>query len=222
MPFMSKAASSFTGFPAEAFDFYDRLGDNNNRTWWNEHKAEYVSAIKEPLEALLAELEPEFGTPKVYRPYNDTRFAKGKPPIKDHQGGVVEVEDAMGYYVQVSGSGLMVAGGWYAPQGDQTARYRESVEGPAGAELERMLKSMKRSWEIDGDPVKTQPRGYSADHPRIGLLRNRRITVARHYPVEPWLGSRKAFTTVRDGWRSMRPLMEWLVDFVGPAADPGA
>jgi uncharacterized protein (TIGR02453 family) len=176
---MSKAATAFTGFPAEAFDFYERLGDNNNKTWWNEHKGEYLAAIKEPLAALLAELEPEFGTPKIYRPYNDTRFAKGKPPIKDHQGGVVEVEDAMGYYVQISGSGLMVAGGWYAPQGDQTARYRESVEGPAGAELERMLKSMKRTWEIDGDPVKTQPRGYTADHPRIDLLRNRRITVAR-------------------------------------------
>jgi len=218
---MAATTASFTGFPSEAFDFYDRLGDNNNRTWWNAHKAEYVHAVKEPMEALLSELEDEFGAGKVYRPYNDTRFAKGKPPIKDHQGGVVEVEDAMGYYVQLSSAGLMVAGGWYAPQGQQTARYRSSVEGPAGAELERMLKSMRRSWEIDGDPVKTQPRGYSADHPRIELLRNRRLTVARHYPVEPWLGTRKSFTTLRDGWRAMRPMMEWLEDFVGPASDPG-
>ena len=218
---MAATTAAFTGFPSEAFDFYDRLGDNNNRTWWNAHKADYVRAVKEPMEALLSELEGEFGAPKVYRPYNDTRFAKGKPPIKDHQGGVVEVEDAMGYYVQLSGAGLMVAGGWYAPQGQQTARYRSSVEGPAGAELERLLKSMRRTWDVDGDPVKTQPRGYSADHPRIALLRNRRLTVARHYTVEPWLGTRKAYTTVRDGWRAMRPMMEWLVDFVGPASDPG-
>jgi hypothetical protein len=46
--------------------------------------------------------------------------------------------------------------------------------------------------------------------------------VARHYPVEPWLGTRKALTTVRADWRSMRPLIEWLADFVGPANDPGA
>lgn len=215
-------ASAFTGFPAEAFDFYDRLADNNTRPWWNEHKDEYLTTVKAPLEALLAELEPEFGTPKVYRPYNDTRFAKGKPPIKDHQGGVVEIEDAMGYYVQLSAQGLMVAGGWYAPQGQQTARYRESVDSPPGAELERILKSMGRTWEIDGDPVKTRPRGYAPDHPRIELLRNRRLTVAKHYPVEAWLGTRKGFTVVRDGWRGMRPMMEWLADYVGPANDPGA
>ena len=222
MPVMSTASVAFTGFPSDAFEFYDRLADNNNKTWWTAHKDEYLRTVKEPMEALLADLEDDFGVAKVFRPYNDIRFAKGKPPIKDHQGGVVEVEDAMGYYVQLSGSGLMVAGGWYAPQGEQTARYRQSVEGPAGAELERMLTVMRRTWEVDGDPVRTQPRGYTADHPRIALLRNRRLTVARHYPVEPWLGTRKAFTTVRSGWRAMRPMMEWLVDFVGPAADPGA
>jgi uncharacterized protein (TIGR02453 family) len=153
---MAKPAvtDSFTGFPVEAFDFYDRLADNNDKPWWNEHKHEYLQFVREPLQALLDELEPEFGKPKVYRPYNDTRFAKGKPPIKDHQGGVVEIEDAMGYYLQLSAGGLMVAGGWYAPQGQQNARYRESVDGPPGAELERMVKSMKRTWEMDGDPVK--------------------------------------------------------------------
>jgi uncharacterized protein (TIGR02453 family) len=221
---MAKVATpvDFTGFPVEAFDFYDRLADNNDKPWWNEHKDEYNRFIKEPLVAMLEELSSEFGEFKVFRPYNDTRFSKDKTPIKEHQGGVVNVEDAIAYYVQVSATGLMVAGGWYAPEGQQITRYRESVEGPAGAELERVLASMKRRWEIDGRPVKTQPRGYSADHPRIGLLRNRALTVARQYPVEPWLGTRKALTTVRADWRSMRPLIEWLADFVGPANDPGA
>jgi uncharacterized protein (TIGR02453 family) len=221
---MAKATTpaDFTGFPVEAFDFYERLADNNNKPWWNEHKEEYTRLVKEPLLALLAELVDEFGESKVFRPYHDTRFSKDKTPIKEHQGGVVSVEDAIAYYVQVSATGLMVAGGWYAPEGQQIARYRESVEGPAGAELERILASMTRRWQIDGRPVKTHPRGYSADHPRIALLRNRALTVARHYPVEPWLGTRRAFTTVRADWRAMRPLIDWLADFVGPANDPGA
>jgi uncharacterized protein (TIGR02453 family) len=216
------AAEKFTGFPVEAFDFYDRLADNNNRPWWNEHKDEYTRAVRDPLVALLDELAPEFGTPHMFRPYKDTRFSKDKTPIKDHQGGFVEIEDAVGYYVQVSASGLMVAGGWYAPAGPQVARFRQSVDGPAGAELERILAGVRRRFEVDGRPLKTQPRGYSADNPRIDLLRFRALTVARHYPVEPWLGTRKAFTAVRGDWRAMRPLMEWLADFVGPAADPGA
>jgi uncharacterized protein (TIGR02453 family) len=216
------AAEKFTGFPVEAFDFYDRLADNNNRPWWNEHKDEYTRAVRDPLVALLDELSAEFGAPHLFRPYKDTRFSKDKTPIKDHQGGFVEIEDAVGYYVQVSASGLMVAGGWYAPAGPQVARFRQSVDGPAGAELERILAGVRRRFEVDGRPLKTQPRGYAADNPRIDLLRFRALTVARHYPVEPWIGTRKAFTSVRGDWRAMRPLMEWLADFVGPAADPGA
>ncbi len=166
---MAGNESRFEGFPSEAFDFYDALADNNTKPWWNEHKSDYTMYVRDPLLALLGELRPEFGEPHVFRPYRDARFSKDKTPIKDHQGGFVGVEDAMGYYVQISGKGLMVAGGWYAPEGDQIARYRTSVDGPAGAELERILATMKRTWEIDGRPVKTRPRGYDADHPRIEL-----------------------------------------------------
>lgn len=211
----------FEGIPAEAFDFYDALADNNTRPWWNEHKAEYTQFVREPLTELLDELSAEFGTPHLFRPYRDARFSKDKTPIKDHQGGTVELEDAIAYYVQVSGAGLMVAGGWYSPQGEQIARYRQAVDDPLGAELERILKTVRRRFEVEGNPVKTRPRGYDADNPRIDLLRNRMLTVARSYPVEPWLGTRKVFTTVRADWRAMRPLLEWLADNVGPASDPG-
>ena len=149
---MAGSESRFEGFPSEAFDFYDALADNNTKPWWNDHKSDYTAFVRDPLLALLEELRAEFGEPHVFRPYRDARFSKDKTPIKDHQGGFVGVEDAMGYYVQVSGGGLMVAGGWYAPEGEQIARYRTSVDGPAGAELERILASMKRTWEIDGRP----------------------------------------------------------------------
>jgi uncharacterized protein (TIGR02453 family) len=218
---MTDAPARFEGFPAEAFDFYDALAANNTRPWWNEHKADYQRYVRDPLVALLGELQSEFGDAHIFRPYRDSRFSKDKAPIKDHQGGVVQVEDAIAYYVQVSANGLMVAGGWYAPEGDQIARYRVSVDGPAGAELERILTSVRRRFEVDGRPLKTRPRGYELDHPRIDLLRNRALTVARTYPMSPTLGTRKALTTVRADWRAMRPLIEWLADYVGPATDPG-
>lgn len=214
------AASGFGGFPAEAFDFYEALADNNTRTWWNEHKPEYERAVKGPLQALLDELSAEFGVGKLFRPYNDTRFAKGKPPIKEHQGAVVELEDAVAYYVQVSAGGVMVAGGWYAPQGPQIHRFREAVDGPRGAELERLVVAARRRFDVDGRPLKTRPKGYDADNPRIDLLRYRALTVARTYPVGADLGTRKALTMVRNDWRAMRPLLEWLADNVGPGSDP--
>lgn len=210
----------FTGFPIEGFEFYDALGADNTREWWRDHKGEYERYVKAPMLALLTELGAEFGTPHVFRPYRDARFSKDKTPIKDHQGGVIKVEDAIAYYVQVSATGLMVAGGWYAPEGAQVARFRTAVDGAPGAELERILSGLRRSWTIDGRPLKTRPRGYDADHPRIDLLRFRALTASRSYGVEPWMGTRKAFTTVRDRWRAMQPLVEWLADHVGPATDP--
>ena len=219
---MARPASPapFAGFPVEAFEFYDALSANNSREWWQQHKGEYEASVRAPLAALVAELAGEFGEGHLFRPYRDTRFSKDKTPIKDHQGAVVNLEDAVGYYVQVSGQGLMVAGGWYAPQGQQVARYREAVAGPRGAELEKLVRSAKRRFDVDGQPLKTRPKGYDADHPRIELLRNRALTVARHYPVGPELAGRKALALVRADWRAMRPLLDWLADNVGPGANP--
>lgn len=213
-------AARFEGIPADAFDFYEALADNNTRPWWNEHKPEYERVVRAPLQALLDELGGEFGTGKLFRPYNDTRFAKGRPPIKEHQGAVVELEDAVAYYVQVSAGGLMVAGGWYAPQGQQIHRYREAVDGPRGAELVRLVGAARKRFDVDGRPLKTRPKGYEADHPRIDLLRFRALTVARTYAVDAALGTRTALTMVRRDWRAMRPLLEWLADNVGPGTDP--
>ncbi len=216
----ARPTDRFTGFPVEAFEFYAALADHNTRAWWQEHKADYERLVRQPMIALLEELSEEFGTPHVFRPYRDARFSKDKSPIKDHQGGVIQVEDAIAYYVQVSAAGLMVAGGWYAPEGRQVARFRESVMGPAGAELERILRELPRTWTVDGNLLKTHPRGIAPDHPRIDLLRHRRLVVTRTYDVAAWMGTTKTLTTVRSQWRSARPLVEWLADYVGPAGDP--
>jgi len=212
---------AFTGLPAEAFDFYQGLAANNTRPWWQEHRGEYEEQVRTPMQALLAELEPEFGTGHLYRPYRDARFSRDKAPIKDHQGAVVGLEDSVGYYVQVSAAGLMVAGGWYAPAGQQLARFREAIAAGHAIEVRRMLRTLeKQGWRVDGRLLKTRPRGIDPDHPDLDLLRMRALTAAKDYPVEPWLGGRRALTTVRTGWRQLRPLIEWLADHVGPAQDP--
>ena len=128
------------GIPAEAFDFYDALRADNSKAFWAAHKADYDAYVRAPLQALVDALADEFGQAHLFRPYRDVRFSKDKAPYKDHQGAFAAVGDAVGYYVQVSSAGLMIAGGWYSPQGQQLARYREAVDGPAGAELERIVR----------------------------------------------------------------------------------
>lgn len=214
-------SSRFEGFPVEAFEFYDALAANNTRAWWQDHKADYQRLVREPLAALLGELAGEFGQAHLYRPHRDTRFSKDKTPLKDHQGGYVGIEDAVGYYVQLSADGLMVAGGWYAPEGQQVARYREAVlAGHAGHVRALLAQAAKQGWQVDGRPLKTRPRGVAADHPDLDLLRFRALTLHRDHPAAEWMGTRRALTLVRQGWRQVRPLTEWLADHVGPATPP--
>jgi len=84
--------STFEGIPSAAFRFYEELEENNNREWWLEHKDTYDAAVKEPLAALLSELEPEFGPAKIFRPYRDTRFSKDKTPYKTNLGATTRAK----------------------------------------------------------------------------------------------------------------------------------
>jgi uncharacterized protein (TIGR02453 family) len=210
----------FSGFPTAAFDFYDGLLADNSKTYWNAHRQTYDDAVRAPMIALLAELEPEFGAGNVFRPYRDARFSKDKRPYKDHQGGFVGAEDAAGWYVQVGAEGLLVAGGWYAAQGTQLSRFRDAVDSAAGAELVRVVAELRAArFAVGGDTLKTRPRGVDPDHPRIELLRHRSLTCTREHGAPGWVSTRTALRRVREDWRAMSPLVEWLADHVGPAED---
>ena len=214
-------SARFTGIPVEAFEFYERLAANNSRAWWQEHKGEYEQLVREPLAALVGELAAEFGEPHLFRPYRDTRFSKDKTPLKDHQGAFVGIEDAVGYYVQISAAGLMVAGGWYAPEGQQVARFRAAVDEGAAAHVRALVAGLEKAgFEVDSKSLKTRPRGVDAEHPDLDVLRFRALVAMRSYEVAPRLATRKALTTVRTGWRALAPMTEWLGDHVGPGRDP--
>lgn len=144
-----------------------------------------------------------------------------KAPLKDHQGAVVMIEDAIGYYVQVSASGVMIGGGLYAPAPTQLARLRAAIASPAGVTLETDLTRLRRGrWEVDGSPLKTRPKGYAADAPRLDLLRMTRVVATKTYDDPKTLESRKALDVVRRDWRAITPMMEWLADHGGPGGDP--
>ena len=108
---------TFDGFPDEALVFYEGLEADNSKTYWTRNKAAYDAHVRAPLQALLDEVAPDFGTPKVFRPYRDVRFSNDKTPYKTHQGAVVHPEGAGAgsWYVQLSADGLLVSaahGGW--------------------------------------------------------------------------------------------------------------
>jgi len=208
---------AFSGWPDEALDFYDGLAADNSKTYWTRHKAVYEDTVRRPMAELIDELADEFGEPRIFRPYRDIRFSKDKSPYKTHIGAMIGSG-----YIQLSATGLAAGDGMYVMAPGQLGKYRQAVAGDRpGRELERVIAA------IEGQAIgvsahgelKTAPRGYPADHPRIGLLRYKSIVAWKEWPVEPWLETAAAKDQVVSFLRATRPLSDWLDTHVGDGTD---
>ncbi len=204
--------ADFTGFPVAALDFYDDLEMDNTKSFWTAHKEVYETAVKGPMTALVRALEPEFGAAKVFRPYRDVRFAKDKTPYKTHQGAFVPAGPSTGWYVEVAAPGVRVGAGFYEAGGERLAAIREAIaDERTGTELVDLLAALtEQGWTLGGETLKTSPRGYDADHPRIGLLRHKSMALGRSYGFEPVIHTPGLLDRVRADWRAAAPFVEWV------------
>jgi uncharacterized protein (TIGR02453 family) len=219
------AADQFTGFPPAALEFYDGLEENNSRAYWLANKMTFEHAIREPMLALLAGLPDTYGPFHMFRPNRDVRFSADKSPYKTAQGAVSEATAGGTYYVQLSSAGLLVASGMYMMAPDQLARFRAAVaEDRSGDELEQVINTLKRAKiavEAGHDePLKTAPRGYPKDHPRIERLRWKACMASTEITSPSVLGSRRLRDRAAAFFERTAPLVAWLERHVGPTALP--
>jgi len=205
----------FRGWAAKAVDFFEGIELDNSKAYWASHKGVYESDVLGPMESLLEELAPEFGEGRVFRPYRDTRFSADKSPYKTN----IAAHNHNGY-ISLSSTVLGVGAGLYMPSADQLARFRTAVANDrTGDELVRLVVHLrKKRIEVSSHEVlKSAPRGYPADHPRIELLRYKGITAWREWPVGPWLNTARPKRRIVDFLHDVRPLRKWLDSNVGNA-----
>ena len=161
--------------------FYEQLEANNSKAFWEAHKSTYQQACEAPMLALLADLEGDFGAGRTFRPYRDVRFSADKSPYKTNCSAMV----GRGGWLQLAADGLFVGGGHHDFAAPVLTAYREAVASDeAGRGLEAILAKLRHAgYEIGGEALRSAPRGYPADHPRIELLRYKGCTRAG---VSPW------------------------------------
>lgn len=212
---MVSAVSAFRGFPPEAIEFLRELEVNNDRDWFKANRARYDEHLVAPTTALSKDLA-DLGRPRMFRPWNDTRFRPG-PPIKEQVGLAFGYEGAGGFYVEISLDGLLVAGGLHNPAPDQVDRLRQAVdEGRTAAPLARAIaRAEDAGLELNAPDLVRAPRGYPADHPRVDLLRRRKLTVAHRHDIGSWLHEPAAGTRIREELQAAAPLVRWLRAHVG-------
>jgi uncharacterized protein (TIGR02453 family) len=204
----------FGGFPPQAIVFYEGLEADNSRPYWVAHRDTYEECVRDPMEELLLELNEEFGAGKVFRPYRDVRFSKDKSPYKTRCAALLKPDgsELMGYYVDLGANGVHVGAGVYHLEPSALTRVRRAIDADAsGAALQEIAEKLdKQGMPLHPPELKTAPRGYPRDHPRIDLLRRKRFAAMRLLEPGPWLHSRRALDRVRKAWRKGRPLHDWL------------
>jgi uncharacterized protein (TIGR02453 family) len=210
---------AFTGIPTGAIEFYERLEADNSKAFWQANKDTFTEVVKGPATELSDELA-EYGPFRLFRPHNDLRFSKNKPPYKTHQGVYGESEGGAGHYFHVSSQGLMCGTGYYGMAKDQLERFRAAVDADnTGAEIAEIVAGLvKRRFDIGAiGELKTAPRGYPKDHPRIELIRRKGLILSKTFGAPKWIHTKQAASRIRSVWEAAGEMNAWLDTHVGPS-----
>ncbi len=177
------------------FDFLKTLGKNNNREWFNENKDWYIAEHESVIsfaQALLEKLsahdqiQTATGKKSLMRIYRDVRFSKDKSPYKNRwAGSFSRVKPALrgGYYYNIQPGATVIGGGFYQPNPDDLRLIREHIA-QDDAPLRDVItsKGFKSVFgSLDGQQVKTAPKGFSKEHPSIDLLRYKSMYVFKSF-----------------------------------------
>ena len=176
-------------FDAELFAYLEDLAANNERSWFNENKKRYESAVKEPaldfIESFrprLAEISPHFEANarvvggSLFRINRDTRFSKDKTPYKTHTGVHFRHERATdvhapGFYLHLEPRQCFMGAGIWHPE----PKVAQQIRAFMAEHRDRWsaLTSDLGPFELAGDSLKRPPRGFDADDPIIDDLKRK-------------------------------------------------
>jgi uncharacterized protein (TIGR02453 family) len=201
-------AGAFKGWKGDFQGFFLGLQMNNSKAYFEAHRRQYDEEVKAPMQALLADLEPEFGKAKLARPNRDIRFSNDKSPYKTN----IYADSREGGYVALDAKRLTAAGGRYMVEPAQLARFRAAVAAEkTGKELAAIIARLqKQGYEIGGQELKRVPPPYPQDHPRAELLKHKRLIYWKTWPIEPWIATPQVREKVAKAWRDGAELNAWL------------
>jgi uncharacterized protein (TIGR02453 family) len=207
-------------FSARATKFFAGLEDDNSKDYWTANKAVFDKEVREPMAALVDSLPERFQPFRIFRMNRDIRFSPDKSPYKTQHGAAHEIDGTV-YYVHLDARGLIAACGAYMMAPDQLERYREAVAADVtGRALQATLRDLRqRDFELGhgmSEALKTAPRGYPRDHPRVDLLRKKAVSAHRRLTGSGLRDGAAVRQFVVDTFDACEPLNEWIKSNIGP------
>jgi uncharacterized protein (TIGR02453 family) len=203
--------------------FLKDLAKNNNREWFAENKLRYLKSqenMVQFLDQLIVKmnqhdrLETQSGKESLYRIYNDVRFSKDKTPYNPRFAGNLRRQKPMlrgGYYFWIKPGESRVGCGFTYPNAEDLLRIRQDIDFNYKS-WKRLLnsKEIQSSFgDMQGDQVKTSPRGFDKTHPAIDLLRHKQFWFERSFTDKEVLAD-DFIQRVNKTFKSIRPFFNHM------------
>jgi uncharacterized protein (TIGR02453 family) len=203
--------------------FLKTLKKNNNREWFTENKPVFQAENELFIsfaDAIVSEMnkfdniETINGKKSVFRIYRDVRFSKNKIPYKTHFSGSLKRATKLlrgGYYFHIEPNNSFVGGGFWGPDPKDLLRIRKEISSDA-SELREIINDdnfIKVFGELEGDKVKTSPRGFDKNHPDLDLLQFKQYIISRKFSDKEILETNFHLKVV-ETFKAMRPFFNYM------------
>jgi len=202
-------------------DFLRELTVNNNREWFAENKKTYQandvlakSFFNEVQEGLrkIDSIEKM----QVFRIYRDIRFSKDKTPYKNYfSAWFTRTKPALrgSYYLHIEPGNSFVEGGFWEPNSEDLLRIRKEFEMDDSEIRAIAADSVFKKYfgELQGEGVKTSPKGFDKGHPAIDLIKKKQLLLIRKFTDKEVLDKnfgREVLLT----FEAMRPFFDYMSD----------
>lgn len=203
------------------FQFLTQLKENNNREWFAENKKAFRAEeklTKTFFAAVYADLEKIDSLDKmqVFRIYRDVRFSKDKSPYKNHFSvGFNRAKPLLrgGMYLHIENNASFVGGGFWEPNAADLFRMRKEIEMDA-SELRAIIaeESFQKYFKtLEGEELKTAPKGFDKTHPDIDLIRKKQFLLTRSFTNKEVLSANFQSEVIAT-FKAMRPFFDYMSD----------
>lgn len=213
----------FPSLSNSSLNFLEELKMHNDREWFNTHKVEFLAEqaqVERFVDYLLQQLnlhdviETASAKKSLYRPYRDIRFSKDKTPFKTYWGGSFTRAGRQrrgGYYYHFERGSSFVAAAFWGPSAADLKLIRADLAFDAEP-LRQIINSksfVANFGSLQGEQLKTAPKGFDVTHPDIDLLRYKQFLLIKRFSDTELLSDNFA-DLADEAFREMRPFLDYM------------